>query len=65
MKTRTTNNGFLFTYKPLDKSKREIRLIRLGPLESNLVDSHYPSIHYTIEHISLDNPPRYTGLSYT
>jgi hypothetical protein len=65
MNTQRTDAKSSFSYKPLDKSKREIRIIRIGPLESDQEDSGSPVMQCNIEHISLDNPPRYTGLSYT
>ncbi len=39
--------------------------MRLDPQQVDLSDPTLPSIQCSIEHISLDNAPKYTGLSYT
>jgi hypothetical protein len=47
-----------FSYMPIDSSKHEIRLITIQPA------SHDPTIRCTIKHVSLDDRPAYTALSY-
>jgi hypothetical protein len=49
-----------YDYKPLNKEKREIRLIRLLP--SEVQDSS--QVQCTIFTTSLDDPPMYGALSY-
>jgi hypothetical protein len=65
MDSRATSGRFSYSYKPLDKSKREIRIMRLDPEQLDVSDPSLPSIQCSIEHISLDKAPKYTGLSYT
>lgn len=46
-------------YKPLDSSKREIRVLELLPSEEEA-----DAIHCRLHTVSLDNDPHYIALSY-
>lgn len=47
----------LYSHKPLDTSRQEIRLLRLLPADSELICCE-------IIHVSLNDPPEYDALSY-
>ncbi len=50
----------MFTYAPLDRTRSEIRVLRLQPSED--VDS---PLEGSLEHISLDLDTDYEAISYT
>ena len=55
-----------FRYFKVEKSKKEIRLIRLKPLrQSTTSDRTVAEIECSFERASLDEGPVYTALSYT
>jgi Heterokaryon incompatibility protein (HET) len=53
-----------FIYSLLDRAKREIRLVRLLPRKQDGVKRSNAIIQCSIEHLSLDDLPIYTALSY-
>ncbi|TGJ77573.1 hypothetical protein E0Z10_g10698 [Xylaria hypoxylon] len=50
-------------YQPLSREKREFRLARIKPTPHGEHDDH--PIEVTLEHASLNSPPKFTALSYT
>lgn len=57
-----------FRYRPLRSDKQEIRLIHLLPFDENgstLDSDHRTLVSCQLEHVSLQDRPHYTALSYT
>jgi hypothetical protein len=52
-------------YRPLDPSKREIRLIELFPRATNTSTQRERAPRCNLIHVSLDDKPVYVALSYT
>jgi len=60
-----TKNMEMIQYRPLDPSKREIRLIELFPTATNTSTQRERAPRCNLIHASLDDKPDYVALSYT
>jgi hypothetical protein len=55
-----------FAYRPLERARREIRLLQILPRHSEAVNADdADSIQCALEHASLDDKPEFQALSYT
>ena len=57
-------DGPLYRYRPLDRSRREIRVLHLQPRQADGMPKS-TSLECEIIHVSLDERPSFSALSYT
>jgi hypothetical protein len=60
--SRSTTQEDVFSYVPLDSSKKQIRLLRW---QRDTSSNNYGSIYCTVKEFNLDRAPVYYALSYT